>query len=177
MTSPGAWVAVAKVRTVQPQRRELRLDETPPFVWPEPDPQWVNARAGGAAPRKLKVAKTSRDGNSVVLELAPGVPREVVASLRGAELVVSAGEIETYRSGAWYPPEWVGYAVRDEKDEMIGGVREVWDTPANAVLTVETKDQGTWLLPVIPEVVLRVNREAATIVITGIEPHGVPHAG
>ncbi len=168
---------VAKVRSIQALRREARLDETPPYEWPEPAPQWIHAKMGGTTPRRLKVSETKHDGKTVVLEMAAGVPREVIAALKGVDLVMPKEEAERCRAGKWYAPEWRGYQVFDADGEIIGVVREVWSGPANAVLIVEAENGDRWALPVIDEVVLTVDREARQVVIKGLEPHGIPHEG
>lgn len=170
-------MVVAKVRSVQAPRREARLDETPPYVWPDPAPEWIHAKMGGAAPRRLKVAETNRDGKTVVLELAAGVPREVIAALKGVDLVVPKEEAERCRAGKWYAPEWRGYSVLGGDAEVLGVVREVWTGPANAVMIVETGSGDRWALPVIDEVVLAVDRETHEVTIKGFEPFGIPHEG
>lgn len=178
MTSPGVWVTVAKVRSVQTQRRELRIDLVRPFAWPDPAPQWVRVKSGGeVSPTRLKIAETQRDEQGgVVLVLPPGVPRETVSALRGTSLVVPEAEAEdTYRVDGWYAPKWVGYSVQTAGGEKLGVVREVWTGPANAAFTVELISGDAWVLPVIEQVVTDVDEDAETLTITGLEPHGVRH--
>ncbi len=178
MTSPGEWVTVAKVRSVQAQRRELRIDPVAPYDWPEPPPGWVRVKGlGGPAPVRLKVAETLRDElGGVVLVLAAGIPRETVSALRGLSLVTTEEEAETlYRVEGWYAPGWVGYTVLDTSGRKIGKVREVWEAPANAAVTVELDTGDTWVLPVIEQVVTDVDEDAETLVITGLESYGVRH--
>ncbi len=178
MTSPGVWVTVAKVRTVQTQRRELRIDPVAPFGWPDPPPEWVRVKGvAGEPPARLKVVETQRAENgAVVLVLPPGIPRETVSALRGQSLVVLEEEAEErYRVEGWHAPGWVGYAVLAEDGAPLGVVREVWTGPANAAFTVELNSGDAWVLPVIEQVVTEVDEDAETLTITGLEPFGVRH--
>ena len=169
-------MVVARVRSVQAPRRELRLDETPPFTWPDPAPEWVRLRMPGEATvARLKVAHTQRESGGVVLTLPPGVPRETVSALRGALLVVTEQEAATYRVEGWFARAWKGYRVVTVDGEYIGLITEVWEGTANAALTIESENGDAWVLPAIEQVVSSVDEDTETLTIFGLEPHGIRH--
>lgn len=168
------WTPVGKVRTVQAPRRELRLDMLAPYEWAaDKTPEWIHLATGAQPPRRYKVVQVEPDQKAAMVVLAPGVPRETVAALRGAEMMLPEAEAPEWRGEGWHPRDWLHWRVVDLEGREIGKVREVWQGPTSAI-TVESESGDAWTLPVIEEVISSEDRDAETLVITGLEEHGLP---
>jgi ribosomal 30S subunit maturation factor RimM len=168
-------IAVARVRSVNPARREVRLELFVGFVWPEQAPQVARFSGGSARPLKLESARPAPGG--AVLCMTAGVPREMIAALKGARYEVDERDAAAYTAEGWRASTWIGYAVRSEAGGLLGRVSKIWETAANAAFTVESETMGAMTLPAIEQVVLGVDEEAEVIVIADdIEPYVVRDA-
>lgn len=168
-------IAVARVRSVNPSRREARLEMLPGFVWPEASPAQARFAGGPGRPLKLESARSAPGG--AVLCIAPGVPREMIAALKGAYYEIEESGAAAYIADGLRAVAWIGYDVRNESGHPLGKVTEVWEAPANAAFTVEDEATGAMTLPAIPLVVKHVDEEAAVVVVADdLEPFAVRNA-
>jgi len=168
-------IAVARVRSVNPARREVRLELFVGFVWPEQAPLVARFSGGPGRPLKLESARPAPGG--AVLCMPAGVPREMIAALKGARYEVDECDAAAYTAEGWRASTWIGYEVRNEAGGLLGRVSKVWETAANAAFTVECETMGAMTLPAIGQVVLGVDEEAEVIVIADdIEPYVVRDA-
>jgi len=162
------WLAIGRVHSTNPARRTVRLrlfdrpaapvDQLNPMIFRK-DGELIRCRVAAVHP-------------SGDVEVAAGVPRDTIAGLKGAEVVVPA---ETLPSGdtRWHVTEWTGFAVQDAAGVRVGTIAEVIEGPANDTFRLETPDGRTLLVPAIPEVVHEVDPEAGIIVAGDIGPYAV----
>jgi len=91
--------------------------------------------------------------------------REAVDGYRTLFLAVAREVLAPLEDGEVYHQELVGWAVRDESDEPVGIVSEVYDLPQG--LTIEIQGpKREFLLPFRAEYVKQVNREARRLVVS-----------
>ena len=104
----------------------------------------------------------------VFLKLRGVNSREQAATLKGAYLNIPRTEALPLKEGEFYFFEVIGFQVVTRQGRRVGAIVEVLDMPANAVLRV-VKDGREHLIPVIPDVMVEVDRKGETIVIDPLD--------
>ncbi len=88
--------------------------------------------------------------------------RNAAEALRDKPVFVKALERE---AAGWWPEDWLGFTVSDEAGEVLGRLTEVIHTGANDVIVVVAEGQPDLLLPVIADVILRVDGDARALAV------------
>ncbi|HRP08050.1 MAG TPA: ribosome maturation factor RimM [Gemmatimonadales bacterium] len=114
---------------------------------------------------------------SVTIESARGYHRELLLRLRDhgsresvegyRQLFVAVGrdELPPLEDGEVYLQELVGFAVRDEGDQPLGIVSDVYDLPAGPVIEVQG-EKREFLLPFRGEYVKATDRDGRRLTVT-----------
>jgi 16S rRNA processing protein RimM len=168
-----AWIEIGAVKSVNPARRELRILAVSGREHQFESVTWLRlAFPDGAVKRhRVETVRVNREG--VIVMLAPGVPRDAVAEMKGASVVISEEERRPRPDGLWEPEDLLGLQVKDEQDRVVGVVSAVASSPAHDILEVELKEGGTMLLPVVDHVVIGVDLEQGTLRVGDIGPYAV----
>ncbi len=173
---PDGWTSVGVVRSVNPARRELRIAPSRGKQRWFDGLEWLGAvQPGKAAPLRCKAARMRWHGDFAIVELSPGVARETVASLKGAEVLVP----ETQRPAAsedWHGEELLHFRVRAVDGEWIGEVVGVLATAAHDVLEIALASGGRMLVPAIPEVIQEIAWEEGVMIVHDVAPYAVHDA-
>jgi len=90
--------------------------------------------------------------------------RDQAERLRGWEVQIPGEEAVPLPAGQYYIYQIEGLAVYTEEDEYLGTVQEVLSTGSNAVHVVQGP-LGEVLIPALPDVVLKVDLEAARMIV------------
>jgi 16S rRNA processing protein RimM len=91
--------------------------------------------------------------------------REAVDDYRQLFLAVPRDVLAPLEDGEVYQQELVGWAVRDESNEPLGIVSEVYDLPQGPTIEVQGPTRE-FLLPFRAEYVKQVDREARRLVVS-----------
>ena len=126
----------------------------------------VESRSG--VQKWLGISEVRIDGGTVVLRLDGVENREAAKDLNGAYLSIRYEEILPLEEGAFYHFEVIGFEVHTTTGEYQGDVERVMDLPANDVLVVKNKHREI-LLPVIKDVIRKVDREKKRIIIEAVD--------
>jgi 16S rRNA processing protein RimM len=121
-------------------------------------------------PRRVEHSHAVR--GSVIVELSGLDRRELAASLRGRLLELPESELHALGEDEYYQHDLIGLRVRSEAGEELGRVIGLLPTGANDVLVVNGV-RGEYLLPLIADVVQRVDVAGGEIVVElleGLEP-------
>lgn len=122
------------------------------------------------APLAYEVEGGSRGrAGEVRLALAEVSRREAAEALRGRLVLVDAAALPEAEAGEAYWFELVGCQVELPDGEVVGSVREIWDTPAYDTLVVTGVGGRDLLIPAVPPILREIDRAARRIVI---EPPG-----
>ena len=93
-----------------------------------------------------------------------------VEKYKGSILKVSKDQLKQLDEGEFYYHELIGCKVYNEKDVLLGEVKEILSPGANDVWVVKRKEKGKdILIPYIPLVVKSVDVKAKKILIEEIE--------
>ena len=91
--------------------------------------------------------------------------RDAAEALRGRLVLIEASALPPASAGEVYWYQLVGCHVELTSGEPVGCVREIWETPAHAVLVVLGADGRDRLIPITPALTRRVEVATRRIVI------------
>jgi 16S rRNA processing protein RimM len=91
--------------------------------------------------------------------------REDAEALRGRLVLIDAGALPPASIGEFYTYQLIGCRVELPNGEVVGAVREIWDTPAHALLVVAGNDGRDRLIPATAPLTRQVDVAARRIVI------------
>lgn len=121
---------------------------------------------------KCRVASSTKTRDGITATLVAGVPRDTIAQLKKVRIVATTDEI--VRDAQHYDiDELVGLLVQDSEGTVVANVASGFDTKANGMIEIELTNGTPMVLPVVPEVVDRVDWLANLVVLTP----GVPLDG
>jgi 16S rRNA processing protein RimM len=170
---PGPWIQIGTVRTVNPARRELRVDVDAVHAHQFDGLERV---ALGPDERSLtccRVDAVSLRGNEATIRLSAGVTRDSVAAMRKAGVFIEVSARKARPDSGWNPPELLGLTVVGEGDTVLGTIAELIETPANDVIEVAKPGGGSLMLPVIEQVIESVDLETGRVYVGDIAPYVV----
>ena len=173
------WHRIGSVRSVRPSRRELRVEpasgheqafeETTLLRLLPPAGTFPNTDG----PLRCPVAGVRSHGGIFIVAAAPGVPRDLIARLKGATVVAAGDEAVAPRKGLPRGADLLEFDVRGEASERVGVVTDAYTTPAHDILEIEAPDGRAVLLPIIEPVVSRVDWEGRVLVVGDVTAYAV----
>ena len=123
----------------------------------DPNPQLHKARYVG----------TGRPGE-VRLQLDTIGDRDEATALRGKIVLAQAGILQPLAAGEFYWHELIGCEVQTEAGDVVGTVREIWETGAHDVLVVRNEAGRQNLIPTAREITQNIDLENQRIVVAGL---------
>lgn len=166
-----AWIAIGRVRSVNPRSREVRVGVLGGYARAFEGMAWIRFARGADAPLRCKVAAIRGDAEVMVVVLGPGLPRERVDGLRGATVVAAPEEIPARPGQGWRLTDLLGMTVVLPGGALLGAIGEVYEGPANDAFAVDRPDGGRCLLPAIPEVIESVDFDRRTVEVGDVAPY------
>ena len=91
--------------------------------------------------------------------------REAVDGYRGLFLAVPREEMAPLAEGEVYLRDLIGWAVRNEADEPLGLVSDVYELPQGPVIEIQGPKRE-FLLPLGPEYVKQMDRETKRVIVS-----------
>jgi 16S rRNA processing protein RimM len=121
---------------------------------------------GESAPAAFEIEGGGRGRSGEVRLALGGVDRrEIAETLRGRLVTVDSAELPRAQAGEAYWFELVGCQVETPSGDVVGRVRELWDTPAHDTLVVVGADGRDRLIPATPAFLRQLDVAAKRIVI------------
>ena len=171
---PGPWIRIGTVRTVNPARRELRVDAEAAHAHQFDGIEWAGIGPDAETLTRCRVdAARIRDENDATLRLSAGVTRDSVAAMRKAGVFIEAPARKARPDGKWHPAELVGLTVVGPGGTILGAIEALIETGANDVIEVAKPGGGNLLLPVIEQVLESVDLETGRVYVGDIGPYAV----
>ncbi len=170
---PGPWIRIGTVRTVNPARRELRVDADAVHAYQFEGLEWIGVGREEAALTRCRVDAVHRRENEATFRLSAGVTRDSVAAMRKAGVYIEAVARKARPDGEWHPAELVGLTVVGPGDTVLGTVKALIETGANDVVEVTKPEGGSLLLPVIEQVIESVDLGTGRVYLGDITPYAV----
>ena len=154
---PGA-VLYARARGVGPPRGRQGSGRQAVLAGPE---------AGDDEGRRVLEISSVRQGNQDCLLVAfAGVhERNAADALRGWVLEIPSAELPELEEGEFYPFDLAGLEARNPDGRVLGTVIELFDTPAQSVLSIRLEGGGEALVPFLMEAVPTVDVAGGFVVV------------
>ena len=131
---PEAWIQIGHVRTVNPARGQLRVRPLAEWAHQFDGMAWIRLLLADDAVIRCRVEAVRSRDKAAVVTLAPGVPRDAVARMKGAAVVALVDEV-TPRPGASFAAHPSrGASVSDGNGNRLGVVSDGVPTAAQDVV-------------------------------------------
>lgn len=169
---PQDWLEIGLVVSVDAAKRVLRVKSVPRCGARFEGCRRVWLQANAQTPVPVRVARTRELGAVWMVELTPGISRDVVADFRKARVLVMA---EPLGAGTeeFVPclADLTGMSVVMPGEERLGEVFEVMDTPAGGVLRIALPDSRTAALPFTEAVIASIDGASGVIHVVDPTPY------
>jgi 16S rRNA processing protein RimM len=123
-------------------------------------------RREGEARRVLTVRSARAHGGRALLAFAGIADVDAVRPLCGGDLSVPTAEVFPAPEGFYYSHEIRGFACEDRQGGTLGVAVGVEQTPGGPLLSLELPSGEVALVPFVEEMIVRIDREARTIVMS-----------
>lgn len=176
MDSEQERFEIGSVASVNPARRELRIDAERGYKRTISGLEWLRLIPRGGTEIRCRVAKVKTASGALVVTLVAGVLRDTVAGMKGAAVVLRPEELNEPAQEELSFLDAIGFEIIGPDGARIGTLADVIDTPAHPVLAIEREDGKEVLVPAIEEVVADLDWEREVIVVNDIAPYSVENA-
>ncbi len=174
MTGAGRHVSIGRVRSVNPVRRELHIDMGRGRRSEFENVEWLRVVLDSGETLRCRVAALRVDSDKkATATLVPGVSKDAVRNMKGAQVVVVEDELRPRNKWDFAPEELTEMTVATVSGEVLGTVAGAFETRAHIVMEVEKQNGGSFLLPAVPEVLKEIDFDARRIVVLDIEGFAV----
>lgn len=164
MNEMSSWISIGRIGRAKGLRGEVRVQVYNPQSHLLDEVRSVAAGPDVDHVRTLSIAEISQQPKAMIVSFEGVSTREEAEALTGHEIYVRRSDLPELGDGEHYCCDLVGFAVVLESGETIGTLRNVMSTASNDIYEV-AGEKGEILLPVIPEVVIRVDQEEKQIVV------------
>lgn len=169
------WIVIGAIRSVNPAKRELRLDVDFEHAHEFEHLSWIRIRSGAEIARYRVSSVVPAAAGLVVVTMSPGVTRDTVSRLKGGDAVLTAEELhprpEDHDEDA--EADWTGMTVEDMQGNVLGILVEMYENRMNGAIRVEKTQGGFIMLPLIDQVVAAVDPDRGVLTVGDIEPYAV----
>ena len=117
----------------------------------------------GDTRRKVEVKDVKFTNKFVILKLEGIDDRDTADRMRGIELQVERKDAIKLPEGRYFIGDLMGCKVLEEDGSLLGTITDVFLGQSNDTYNVECENGKTILIPVLPDVVLDVDVEAAVV--------------
>jgi ribosomal 30S subunit maturation factor RimM len=164
-------IVIGRVRSVTAGRRLLRVTPAEGRRREFEGLEWIYvAPQNERETIRCHVTEVREEPGQYALALSAGVPRDVVARMKGAQVVIAVKEGTAPERTA---DNYIGLKAVDESGHEIGVVSAVELSPAHDVLEIEKAGGGAILVPAIEQVIASVDWDAGVMVLRDLTPFAV----
>ena len=176
MAVAGTWVRLGSVRSVNPAKRELRIDPERAFA------------SGAKTDEKVRVSSKTSNGivcavetlnatpGGLIVTLGAGISRDAVANMKNATVEIERARRTRATRDEMSAEDWIGLNVVGVDGMRIGIIAGCIESPAHDILEIETPDGREVLLPAIEQTVESIDLDARCVVIGSVEGFGISDA-
>lgn len=119
----------------------------------------------GEQHQPLILASSRTHGNAILVSFVGLDSPEKVGILRNSWVYVASIDRPPLPGGKIYRHQILGCSVITDDNEMLGELVDVFETGANNIYVVKTKENRELLLPAIPDVVLNINLDTKEMIV------------
>jgi 16S rRNA processing protein RimM len=162
------WALLVAIgRVVKPQGRKGEVAVEPfsdrPDRFPALRGAWVPGPDG--APREVTVTGCWPHKGRFVLKLDGVDSIDAAEALRGLELRIDEGELETLPEGSYYHHQLRGLRVEDDAGRPVGQVEDILETGGEAPVLVVRGPRGETMVPLATSFIRRVDIPGGRLVV------------
>ena len=117
------------------------------------------------AGRRRRISRVRETPKGFLVDLEGTEDRPGADSFRGEELVLDRRELDAPGEGEFYVGDLVGLTAVDDAGEIVGPVKETFETPAHEILVIHQKGAADIYVPFTLEHVPHVDLVAARVVV------------
>ncbi|NUM56218.1 MAG: hypothetical protein HUU46_21475 [Candidatus Hydrogenedentes bacterium] len=172
----GAWSRIGVVRSVNPAKRELRIDPARASANRAEQLKRVRVAVCGGETMVCTVDAAKSNGDGWIVTLGSGVSRDAVANMKGATVDTERRRTESVAPAELDAADWIGLNVVGADRARIGVITGCIESPAHDILEIETPDGRQVLLPAIEQTVESIDLETRTVTVGDIAPHVISDA-
>ena len=114
--------------------------------------------------REVKVEQCEVHSKTLVAQLPDCPDRTAAEKLKGLLIAVPRSSLPTQDEGEYYWSDLIGLAVMNEAGVPLGTVKNLLETGANEVLSVQG-DSGEILIPFVASAIKQVDLKSRTILV------------
>lgn len=171
-----SWIVIGAVNSVNPAKRTLRVDAEARHAHQFEDVTRLRLRTPGGI-KTVRVTAVRDTEQGILITLAAGVTRDTVAAMRHADVVIEPAEVKPRPEGVYVVEDFPGMAVVNAEGESFGTVTDAFATPAGFVIEVEAPGGERMLVPVVDEVVHRIDLDAKQMIVGDVNAFAVREDG
>lgn len=168
-----AFLVLGRVLRPHGVRGELRMSilSDHPERLPELETVYLGQGADDPAPRAYRLESVRFHMGYALLQLEGVVDRNEAELLRAKIVLVDVRDVVPLEDDEYYLYQLIGMRVQSRSGELVGIIREVFETGANDVYVLDHPEHGEILFPAHDQTV--VEMDFATGVITVDVPDGL----
>ncbi len=117
------------------------------------------------AGRRRRLSRVRETPRGYLLDLEGVEDRPGAASLRGEELMLDRSELDAPGEGEFYVGDLVGLTAVSDAGEIVGTVKETFETAAHEILVIPREGASAVYVPFTLEHVPEVDLKAARVVV------------
>jgi len=163
------WFAVGRVHSTDPAKRQIRIEGDRSVLSAVFTEDFLYIRLITGEVRRVRVKERRLSGKSLIVELAPGVVRDSIPTMKGSTVLVNPDgwDLETF---AKLPLSLlVGFRVRLDTGEPIGQIIGGYRAQEQDTAEILT-DKGTSVFaPLRNEIFTRVDWKNRILTLRGLE--------
>ena len=116
--------------------------------------------------KELKLLDFAKQNQGLIALFSEIDNRDLALSFKGAKLFISRDNLPKLKDDEVYWVDLIGIEVFNKNSLKIGVVKELFETPKNDVLVVETEDKEEILIPFIRKVYIeKIDLDAKKIIV------------
>jgi ribosomal 30S subunit maturation factor RimM len=165
---------LGRVASVDPAKRRVRVKPLGRYGPLLEQQDWLRFAPSHGPETRLKVAQAHyrRPAGLVVAELAGGVPRDNVAGLKKARVVMPREKRLAATTDYLAAPDLLGCRVLDEDGREWGAITDAYAAEEQDILEIEGA-QGRAAFPAVSETVAGSDLRAGVVTVRDFEAHAV----
>ncbi len=158
--NPDEYIVVGRMVAPHGVRGDLRI--LPDTERPQIFKALKNLRIGAGS---YKVLSSRPHKNIYILHVEGIEDRNAAERLIGEEVSIPVRELPELPKGEYYYFQLIGLAVISDTGEPVGNLKEIIETGANNVYSVQASDGKEILLPAISSCILSVDTEKGEMTV------------
>lgn len=160
---------VGKIVNTHGIRGEVRVLPTTDFIDERFAPQRKLYLQTAGEPLVLTIEQARRHKGFILVKFVGYDDINAVKGFRNHELMVSAADQQPLEDGQYYYHQIIGLTVQTVEGEQLGQIKEILSPGANDVWVVDRPGKTDLLLPVIDDVVKRVDLDKGQVIVEMME--------